>query len=325
MNKSTQDIQDILTEYIKKNDTIILGLSGGPDSIFLLQECLKFSKKSPIKIVVAHINHKLRGKESDKEEQLVKKIAQKFDLEFELHTLDKIPKGNLEEQCRIKRYTFFEKIRKKYKAKWILTAHHHNDNIETIILNLVRGSFIDGLSGMDLCDKSRHLLRPLLFITKNQILSDLKKHKIRFCTDASNQDLIFSRNRIRHNVIPELKTINEGLEQIFYNNIINFKELQNYIDKKTNSWLKTNYKKNDRFLHQKFIKLDPIIQKSILSQIYKKKYGSLNKFNQSHLNQILKILHQPSSNKKKEFGNNYFIQVQRSKKDGLKYIALIPV
>lgn len=325
MENINQDIQNTLIKFLKKGDKIILGVSGGPDSIFLLNECLKYEKTHSLKIIVAHVNHKLRNKESDKEEKFVEKIAKNNNLKYELLILENLPKGNLEEQCRIQRYNFFEKLRKKYKAKWILTAHHLNDNIETVILNLIRGGFIDGLSGMDLCDKKRHLFRPLLFTTKEHILEDLKKHKIPFRLDKSNMDPRFSRNLVRLMVIPRLKTINKNLEQVFYHNISNFRELKTYIDKKTDNWLKSHYKKDNKFSHKNFLQLEPIMQKSVLSNIYKRKYGNLNKFNQNHLNQILKIIHQNDSNKKKEFGDDYFIQIKRSKDDNKKYIALISV
>ena len=157
---------------------MILGVSGGPDSVYLLNLCLQAAKKRHFKIIVAHVNHRLRGKASDGDEAFfVRSLCAKEKLRFELKKLGKIT-GNLEEGSRNARYAFFEKLRQKYNANWIITAHHHGDNVETVLYNLVRGSFLSGLKGMDPVAPERYLLRPLLGITKNEILAFLHGEKI---------------------------------------------------------------------------------------------------------------------------------------------------
>jgi tRNA(Ile)-lysidine synthase len=303
-----------MKDLLNKNDKIIAGISGGPDSMYLLDLLLKFKKNTPIEIIVAHVNHNLRGKESIADAKFVKNIAKKHGLKFEIKTLKPIKTGNLEEKCREERYNFFEKLRRKYNAKWILTAHHLDDNIETVLFNFIRGSALSGLKGIEYCSEKRHLLRPLLKTRKKEILSYLKKYNIPFRTDATNEDTRFSRNLIRHKIIPELKKINPNFEKTLAENLVNFHELDSYMQTRTNNWLSKN-KKKDRLPLNKFLSLDATLQKNILAHIYKELYGNTNKFNQNHLKQILKIIQQKSSNKKKEFGDKHFIGITRDEKN----------
>src|SRR3989338_1241185 len=160
--KLEKKVVEILRKYIKKNDKIILGVSGGPDSIFLLQMC----KLIPCKIIVAHLNHSLR-KESEKEASFVKKISK--DLIFEgkkanTKIISKKNKEGFEETGRQLRYEFFLDIARKHKSRLILTAHHADDNLETIIFNFIRGSSLEGLCGINEFEKISEnvfLFRPL--------------------------------------------------------------------------------------------------------------------------------------------------------------------
>lgn len=278
--------------------------------MFLLHKCAEFAQKTSVKFIVAHVNHGLRGKESDLDAQFVKKTAEKLNLIYEETTLKKLPKGNLEEQCRIKRYEFLEKIRNKYKANWILTAHHQNDNIETVLLNLTRGSFLNGLSGIKEIDTQRKLLRPLLNLTKEEILHENKRLKIKYRDDKSNFNIIFSRNLIRIKIIPELKKINPGLEKTLAKNITLTAELNDFLNQSSEKWLKKNYS-NTKIPRKSFLNLHPAVQKNILLLIYIQLNGNPEKFNQKHLEQILKIISQNHSNKKKEFGSGHFISIEK--------------
>lgn len=300
------NFRDILKQYIKTEDTVILGVSGGPDSVYLLLQTLRHTKN----VIVAHINHKTRGRESDKDEQFVASLARLHHLIYEVKTINKAIQGNAEDFFRNERYRFFEVLRKKHKARWILTAHHLNDNIETVLFHLTKGSFLDGLSGIDMVDLKRHLLRPLLFTSKDEILSHLKKTRTPFRKDRTNKDTAFARNRVRHKVIPQLKTINAGLEQTFAQTIHNIQELRNYMEQTSTSWIEENYR-NNSIDFMAFSLLHPTMQKTVLFHLYEILYGRGKKINQAHLKQILNVIHGEASNRKKEFGSKYFVHLQK--------------
>lgn len=309
---------NFLKQHIPKNSTIVIAVSGGADSVYLLHQCLELEKAYPFRIVVAHLNHTLRKKESDRDALFVKKLAHAYKLPFHLETLKKLPKGNLEEVCRIKRYEFLEKIRKKTQSDWILTAHHQNDNIETVLFNMVRGSFLGGLKGISMVSPKRHLLRPLLTTPKKEILQYLKKHRLSFCQDSSNKDLKFSRNLIRQKVIPQFQKINPHFEETFTKNLSNFQETEAYLEETAEKWLTKNTSDKGISLAA-FLKLKSILQKIVVAQLYRNLYGTTTKFNLRHLDQILKILRTQKKKSKKEFGDTYYIVITAAA--GQKFIS----
>ena len=317
-----ETIAPILEKYLKPKTKVIVGVSGGPDSIFLLMELLKFNKKIPIRIEIAHVNHGLRKPECNKEAAFVKALAKKNKLNFHQFNLPPIKAGNIEEVCRDARYKFFEEIRKETKAAYILVAHQADDNIETILFNLVRGSGLDGLAGMKVLDQNRHLIRPILNLYKEDILKNLKQNKITYFIDKSNLDTKYSRNRIRNVIIPEIEKINPGFKSAFLKNIQTLSELNSEVNSTAKNWLNRESKTNNAWLLEEFTKLPEPIQKNILKTLYKNTYGSTNKFNQNHLAQLLKILHQNQSNKSKEFGDNFFLKILKNKK-GQRIFSLI--
>lgn len=317
-----KNIKKVLIKHIPKNGTIIIGLSGGADSVFLLDQCIKTQKTHPFKIIVAHINHNIRGKESEKDELFSKELANKNLLKFHIKKIRTKPKGNIEEEFRNIRYNFFEQLRIKYKADLILTAHHLNDNIETILLNLTRGCHLDGLQGIKTYDSKRHLLRPLLQTTKKEITDYLKKNKIKFRTDSSNKDINYSRNRIRLKVIPELKKINKNLEKTFLQNIKTYKSLKDLSYTQNQNWLSKNTINNEINLHS-FLKLKKSTQKDILFYLYKETHSSSKGLSKDHINQIIELITKNKSGTKKEFGKNHFITINRNKETKEKYIQIL--
>jgi len=233
----------------KQKSKSVLAFSGGSDSMYLLHLLLKKGEEP----ILAHLNHRLRGTESDKDEQFCKRIAKKHGLTIEVEQAN-LKKGS-EEEARIARYNFLERVREKHKAREILTAHHLNDSIETILFNLTRGTGVNGLTGV----LSNRIKRPLLETTKQEILIYLKKHKIKYREDASNRNTKFSRNRIRLKVIPELKKINPNLEKTFLSNIENFKTVQDFLNQESSKHIHENHLEITNFK-----KLHPAIQTNII-------------------------------------------------------------
>ena len=226
------DLNQIIKDNIAKNTKVVLAFSSGPDSVYLLHKLLKIKG---IKIILAHFNHQLRGKDSDLDEKFAEKTAKKHDLKFENTSFDikryaKKNSLNLEEAAREKRYEFLRKIKHKHGASLILTAHHANDNLETFLLNFLRGSGLSGLKSMQLINND--IFRPLLYTSKKEILDFLKKNKIKFRIDKSNNDTKLTRNKLRHEVIPKLEEIQPDLINVFNRNIQNINEIHTLIKKR---------------------------------------------------------------------------------------------
>lgn len=193
------------------SDVIVIGVSGGLDSMSLLHF---FADNTENKIIVAHVNHMLRGKESDRDEQFVKVMCKEYKVKYICKKVDvskfaQINKSGIEESARKVRYDFFEKISKENNAK-IATAHTLSDNIETVIFNFARGTSLSGLCGIP--PVRDNIIRPFIDISRSEIEEYSKKYGIDFVNDSSNFSDRYSRNKIRHFVIPELKKINKSFE-----------------------------------------------------------------------------------------------------------------
>lgn len=204
---------------------IVVAVSGGPDSICLLHLlCRSLSGES---LLVAHMNFNLRGTESDADELFVRETAARWGVGFCCKSVDTLAYSrehslSVEMAARELRYGWFEELRQKSGADYVAVAHNANDNAETLLLNLCRGTGIKGLCGMRELD-GRHILRPLLGFSRAQIESYLKQNSIPFRTDSTNAENTFSRNRIRNSVLAELKQINPSVISTLNKNMERFR------------------------------------------------------------------------------------------------------
>lgn len=195
-------------------DRLVVAVSGGKDSICLLHLLMQL----PIELVVAHCNYQLRGTESDEDEAFILAYCKEHQLKFRsirfnTLSLSEERKQSIQELARDLRYSWLEEIRKEEKAQLIATAHHLQDNIETLFLNLSKGTGVKGLRGMQA--RNGFVIRPLLELSSEEIQAYIEAKKLLFREDSSNKKLDYDRNKIRHEVLPVLRTINPSLDQSF--------------------------------------------------------------------------------------------------------------
>lgn len=228
MNKELE----FLKENINKNDIVVVACSGGPDSMCLLSLVNELKNELNLKIIVAHVNHKLRI-ESEEEKEMVENYSKENNLIFELLEITKYSNNKFsEEDARKRRYDFFNKLIKKYNTNVLLTAHHGDDLIETIQMRLTRGSNLSGYIGIKMINENNNykILRPLLSTTKENILNYLNDKNIPYRIDKTNEELKHTRNKYRHYILPFLKNENKKVhekylkfskELIEYDNFVN--------------------------------------------------------------------------------------------------------
>ncbi len=195
-----------------------IGVSGGPDSMFLMHILKTFKKEFKLNLMALHFNHKIRP-ESDIDELFVKKAASSLNIDFYSESSDvpsfaKLKNLSLENAARIKRYDFFERAVSQFNLSSIAIAHTKNDAAETFLMNLLRGSGLDGLSSMKV--KRNFYIRPLLFLTKEKILKFLNDNNIQFLIDRTNADQSFLRNKIRLSLMDNLKMYNNNIVNTLY-------------------------------------------------------------------------------------------------------------
>ncbi len=201
--KHIQNVNNIEKMW-SKGDIVVLCVSGGSDSMCLLSIFESLKNKKYIKtIIIAHVNYGLRGDDSKNDEKLVRRYAKKNSLHCEVLLLSQGINGENENDWRNIRYDFFEKIAKKYNADLIVLGHNKNDQAETLLLNLLRGSGLEGLRGMPY--KKNKIIRPLLGVEKKDIIEYCSKKKIEYRNDYTNKDTTFLRNKIRIELLPYLK------------------------------------------------------------------------------------------------------------------------
>ncbi|MCM8825102.1 MAG: tRNA lysidine(34) synthetase TilS [Candidatus Omnitrophica bacterium] len=222
MNKEIQQIVDIVSSEIRAiidPEGILFAVSGGPDSVALVDICARHIPQIKERMHIAYIHHGLR-KNADKEKLFVKNLARSLAVPFHCKKIMVKRKKNrsLEEQARIKRYKALVEIARKYGCNSIVTGHTLDDQVETVLLNLATGTGLKGLCGMQPVSKIENLLliRPLLSITKKQILSYLQERKIEYLFDESNIDTRFKRNLIRYQILPLFEKINKGVKKNIY-------------------------------------------------------------------------------------------------------------
>ena len=263
INKVSKFIKE--ENLISPESTIIIGLSGGPDSVFLLHVLKKISKLYKLKLIAAHLNHEWR-KDAQEDVIFCKNLCDELEVDFisakasDLK-LTKKESGSKEDLGRQLRRTFFEKIKEEYVADSIALGHHLDDQLETFFIRLIRGSSISGLVGIKV--KKDYYIRPLLCMNKTEILDFLKNNKIEFKEDITNLSDEFLRNKIRNYVIPSLKKTDERFEKKFLTTVKKIADADDFIEKITLQEFKKIYQEKKINL-DKFHELDNYLQYKLL-------------------------------------------------------------
>ncbi len=295
-----QEAIKYLKSVIDCNTTVIVACSGGPDSMCLLSLLCDLKKTTNFNIVVAHVNHKVR-KQSDREYRYLEHYCSDNNIMFEgMEIAHKIP-NNFESEARRIRYSFFKSLKAKYNAKYIITAHHGDDLVETILMRITRGSNISGYAGIKLIDND--YLHPLLYVDKKEILNYLKDNHIKYFIDKTNNKNEHTRNRYRHHVLSFLKKENPlvHLKYLAYSN-----KLLEY-DKFIDDYVVDNKFINKNIIDIKKVKKQPdiIIKKCLEKIIVDIQKKDLFDVSDQNIEDMLKMIKSSRSNNKINLNNGY--------------------
>ena len=322
-----KEVYNYIDSLLETCDTVVLGCSGGPDSMCLFSLLLKLRKTKDISIICAHVNHNVR-EESIFEKEWLAKFCSKNKVTFESMTIENYGDDNFENEARNIRYNYFESLIKKYDAKYLMTAHHGDDLVETILMKIVRGSNLSGYSGfkMEVFRDFYTIVRPLITVTKDEIIEYDEKHKIDYMIDKTNFLDIHTRNRYRKTVLPFLKSEDSLVHKKFlkYSKTLNMYD--EYINKQLSRAVSDVYK-DKKIIVDKFLKLDYLIQLKIVYLILEKFYDDdMILISDVHAELIIKLIKSSRANSCVYLPNNVkavkdynFVSIKRETEQIDKY------
>lgn len=259
-------LQSVLTAIerfsLLSADNITVALSGGADSVALLHALCTLKDKLKINISAAHLNHMIRGDEALRDENFVKQLCGDMNVPLICESID-VPayaeknRLSIETAAREVRYAFFERI----NTGVVATAHTASDNLETVLFNLARGTGLNGLCGIP--PKRSIYIRPLILVTRDEVEAYCAENGLSYVTDSTNLSDDYTRNRIRHTVIPVLKSVNPSAEKTVARTVVSVREDEEFLNACADNYLSANFKDG-------FLTVDSAVPPSVLKRAIKK-------------------------------------------------------
>ncbi len=310
-------LEDNVISTIKKHnmllggEKIIIAVSGGADSMCLLSVMSKISDLFDLKIIVVHVNHNIRGEEAKRDENFVAHFCKERNIECIIESVDvpsiaKLNKISLELAGRNVRYNIFNKVLTEKNADKILVAHNKNDSVETVIMKLIRGASLNGLRGIS--PTNGYIIRPLIECAREDIEKYLAYSNIDFVTDSTNNEDLYTRNVIRHKIIPQFMELNPNFINTVYSNCQSIASDDDYIDGASDSELlkRLSIKKDYAQLDiTGFDKLHYSVKSRVLLKAISSVCGSKLNIEQKHINILLNA---DSTGKKFDLTNEIIVE-----------------
>ena len=331
-------LEEKILQTIKKfdmlsfNDRVLIGVSGGPDSVTLLNVLLSFKKRYNLSFFIAHLDHMLRGEESDKDVNFVENLAQKFGLLCEVKScsLTEIAQKErltLEEAAREYRYKFYLETSKKFKANKIALGHNADDQVETVLMRFLRGSGLEGLMGIP--PVRGKIIRPLIECSREEIEGYCQEHKIGYRIDSSNKEVVYFRNKIRLKLLPLLsKNYNKNIKDVILRLRSIVSEVSVYLNQETELLFKeiARRENSETVIIDliKFTSLPLALKRRIIRKSIEVVKGNLYSVSFRHNNEILKLtehqlgekeIYLPDDLRVKKIYNKMIIYRKRISKD----------
>ncbi len=280
----------------EKGDGIVLGVSGGADSMCLLQLLYEMKSEYDLKLYVVHVNHGIRGEEAKRDASFVETFAKEKNLPFfmvekNVPAYARENKLTEEEAGRVLRYEVLEKIRREKNAASIAVAHHKDDQAETVLFQLFRGTGVRGLAGM--LPKKDGIIRPLLFAERRDIENYLQQKNITYCQDSTNEEMEYSRNRLRHDILPLIeRELNGKARSHIADSAKKVAQWRQYMEKQGEIFYEKIVTKGEEFLVDipTFQKLDVVIQDEVLRKIFLHWIPAAKDIGQVHYDKVKELV-----------------------------------
>lgn len=312
-------------QMLSNNDTIVIGVSGGADSVCLFFALLELKKEYHLDLYVVHINHGIRGEQAKEDALFVEELCSNYGVGFVLVTenvreIAKKERISEEEAGRNVRYEAFHNICNKLGANKIAIAHNSDDKAETVLFNLFRGSGLKGLTGISAIRDN--IIRPLLCVNRSQIEKYLEDRNITYCTDLTNLETDYTRNKIRLKVLPYISEyINNNVKEHIVQTSVMIDETLSYIESNANDCFEKIVKQKDgqySIRIGEFIVENIVIQKLVIRKMIERLAGKLKDITSEHVNMVLSLIEMQVG---KRVNLPYSIVAQKGYEDIKLYVA----
>ncbi len=297
---------------VPRGSTLVLGVSGGSDSVAMLRLFVEVAESLRLKIVVAHVNYHTRGRDSDADEKFVTALTQKYEMSLETLSIKryKAEKTNFEEWAREIRYDFFQKVAKKHGAAFVAVAHTQDDQAETILMHLLKGAGINGLAAMK--QREGNILRPLLTFSKKQLRGYLTTLKQPFRSDKTNADTKYIRNKVRHTLLPLLKKeFNPNIATALTRLSQSASDIEAFFNAEVQKFCAQHVKRTARrasFSRATFMQLPRSLRREVIHEIMRS-FSVTEPLSFNHYNELERIFQRNVGNKQKEVSKNLKIMI----------------
>jgi tRNA(Ile)-lysidine synthase len=280
---------------ISEGDCVIVAVSGGPDSVCLLHILHELKDDLNSRLVVAHFDHGLRPAEDESETAFVRDLAQTLEVPFETakgRLLSKRTRGSREEVARNARYAFLERMRKKHRAQKIALGHNLNDQAETILMRLLRGSGPSGLTGIPPC-RDGSIVRPLIEIERQEIENYLKAKKLVSVTDSSNLKRDYLRNEVRLEIMPLLEEQQPQLTRLLAQTAEILRDEDDYLEQIAEAWFNRNVEQSPHHVFRapitSFLALPVALRRRVIRNVIGKVKKDLRRISWDHIEAIQRL------------------------------------
>lgn len=277
-------------KMLEQADKVVVGVSGGADSVCLLFLMHRLREKGLTELEAAHVNHGLRGEEADRDQAYVEELCRNWGIPFHLKKVNvreiaREKKLTEEEAGRLVRYDFFRQVARETGAKRIAVGHNANDNAETLLFHLIRGTGLKGLGGI--APVQGEIIRPLLCLERKEIEEFLRKENIEFCMDRTNLEDTYSRNRIRHQLLAVMEEMNPEVVGAINRTALLCRESSQYIEKEAASALQKYSCGKPMALEKEALEqLEPAVLDELLWQALAQAAGSRKDLGNVHLEAV---------------------------------------
>jgi len=297
VRQTTRKVRNTISRYdmISHGDRVIVAVSGGPDSVCLLDILYQLKDDLGIELVVAHLDHGLRPNEDEAETSFVKSLAGSLQLPFETKKAGRLiaqQEASLEERARNVRYRFLEEALQKFSARKIAVGHNLNDQAETVLMRLIRGSGPSGLSGIPPL-RNEKIIRPLIEVSRQEVESYIEERGLKYVTDTTNLDPRYLRNSIRLELLPQLLKYQPRIVELLGQTAGIMRKDDECLKKMAKAWVKGQDESGDgrelRFHLSSFKKLPEALKNRVIRYAVRETGGSLRRISLRHIEAVRRL------------------------------------